>query len=137
MPKRIVDGEGVWRSSKVRRLKKEHSGEFANLLPLSEANGVFEVDVHKIWSEVYSYNRDHITKVNVYEILKDLVSVGLLLVWEEDDKTWGSWEGVDKPGRLPSSSEQRKYKNLPPDCPVPGPSIEESFSVLEKLSKSF
>ena len=118
MPKRIVDGEGIWGSKKVLTLKKEHRSEYANLLPLAEANGTFELDPRKIWLRVYGYNRQDVQMDFVYDLLEDLASVGLLLAWEEDGKTYAFWDGQDKVGRLPGPSEQKKYKSLPPDPPL-------------------
>ena len=119
MPKRVVDGEGIWGSDKILSLREEHRPEYANLVPLAEANGVFEADAYKVWSRVYSYNRRGVTPEWVSDLLSELIRVGLLLVWEDKKrgKVWGYWEGNQKPGRLPKQSEQDKYKNLPPNPP--------------------
>src|SRR5271157_197793 len=126
MPARVVDGKGVWRSKKIKQLLPHHRYEYTNLLPLAEANGVFEADIDTIWSEVYSFNREDITKQNVADILADMVQVGLLRVWSENGKTWGYWTGIEKSGRLPKPSELSKYKNLPPYPPkISGDSAED------------
>jgi len=117
VPKRVVDGEGIWGSDKILRLSTEFQPEYANLLPLAEANGVFEVNPHKVWSRVYAYNRRNVTVEWVQELLNELVEVGLLLIWEDNGKVWGFWDGNEKAGRLPKESEQKKYKNLPPNPP--------------------
>ena len=117
MPKRVVDGDAVWRSKKLKQMSPEFRAEYANLVPLAEANGVFEVDVDRVWSDVYSYNREGVTVGIVAEILAELESVGLLRVWQESGKVWGYWEGIHKSGRLPKASELLKYKNLPPNPP--------------------
>ena len=58
MPKRIVHGEGVWRSEKLSKVEPEWvRAEYANWLPLSLANGVFECAPRRVWAEVYSFNR--------------------------------------------------------------------------------
>ena len=135
MPKRIVDGEGVWGSDKILQLKEEYRPEYANLVPLAEANGVFEADAYKVWSRVYSYNRRDKDVVWVSGLLEDLVRVGLLLLWENKGKVWGFWEGNQKAGRLPSPSEQEKYKNLPdrPPRSLLSDSPENSISLLPRL----
>lgn len=133
MPKRVVDGDAVWRSKKLKLMHPQFRAEYANLVPLAEANGVFEVDADRIWSDVYSYNRDEISVETVEEILANLEEVGLLRVWEEDRKVWGYWEGIHKSGRLPKASELSKYKNLPPNPPpeksISGDSAETSLTL--------
>ena len=113
MPKRIVDGEGVWGSDKILRLREDFQPEYANLIPLAEANGVFEVNPHKVWARVYAYNRRDKSLEWVQELLNDLIRVGLLLIWEDEGKLWGYWDGSEKSGRLPGEAERKKYKNLP------------------------
>lgn len=137
MPKRVVDGDAVWRSKKLKQMSPSFRAEYANLVPLAEANGVFEVDVDRVWSDVYSYNRDGVTVETVAEILAELESVGLLRVWEESGKVWGYWEGIHKSGRLPKASELQKYKNLPPNPPcltsISGDSAEDSLIVAPRF----
>ena len=135
MPKRIVDGEGVWGSDKLLKLQKEYRPEYANLVPLAEANGVFEADPYKVWSRVYSYNRREVTVEWVAGLLQDLVRVGMLFLWEDKGKVWGFWEGNQKAGRLPSPSEQIKYKNLPlrPPTHLLSGSSETSMNLLPRL----
>jgi hypothetical protein len=118
MPKRVVDGDAVWRSKKLKLVSPPFRAEYANLVPLAEANGVFELDVDRVWSDVYSYNREDVSVETVQVILAELEKVGLLRVWEEAGKTWGYWEGIHKSGRLPKASELQKYKHLPPDPPI-------------------
>jgi hypothetical protein len=135
MPKRIVDGEGLWGSKKILSLKEEHKPEYANWVPLAEANGTFELDPRKIWLRVYGYNRQKVTMEFVYDLLEDLVASGLLLAWEEDGKVYGFWDGQDKVGRLPGPSEQKKYKNLPPDPPLDC-SKEITLEIIFRLRSS-
>lgn len=135
MPKRIIDGEGVWGSKKVLALQEEHKSEYANLLPLAEANGTFELDPRKIWLRVYGYNRQKMTMEFLHGLLYDLASVGLLLAWEEDSKIYGFWDGQDKAGRLPGPSEQKKYKNLGPDPPLDC-SKEKTLEIISALRDS-
>jgi hypothetical protein len=121
MPKRIVDGEGVWRSEKIARITPDWMrAEYANLLPLALANGVFELDSRRIWSVVYSYNRPDINVADVEQILHELERVGLLFRFFDGTtaKTWGFWTGIDKQGRLPSQSRlQRKHETTGPTPP--------------------
>ena len=70
MPKRIVDGEGLWNSRKLKLVEPEWiRGEYANLLPLALANGVFELDIDQIWARVYGYLRPSISREDVAKII--------------------------------------------------------------------
>jgi hypothetical protein len=107
MPKRIIDGEGVWRSDKLAQVEPpSFRSEYTNLLPLALANGSFEVNARRIWSTVYSYNRPDVTLSQVKQILSEFERVKLLFRWIDDatGKEWGYWVGIEKPGRLPTPS---------------------------------
>lgn len=113
MPKRIVDGDALWRSQKLKAVRPEFRAEYANLLPLAEANGSFDAGVDRVWSDVYSFNRD-IDVRKVCKILDEFEKVGLLKRWQQNGKTWGYWMGIEKTGRLPSEKHLKRYTNLPP-----------------------
>ncbi len=119
MPKRVLDGEAVWSSDKLAAVEpKWMRAEFANLVPLALANGVFEVSSRKVWSKVYGYNRPEISVGDVDAILKEFERVGLLFRWTEGNKEWGYWIGIEKPGRLPPASRtERRPETLGPDPP--------------------
>jgi hypothetical protein len=129
MPKRILDGEGVWRSDKLRRVEEWARSEYANLIPLAMANGVFECSSSRVWSLVYSYNRQEVTIGRVKRILKELESCGLLFRWKNDDgKKWAYFVGIEKPGRLPGKSRRGKHENVGPMPPA--------FQLAEYKSKT-
>jgi len=121
MPKRVIDGEGLWRSEKLSRVEPVWMrAELANLLPLSLANGVFEADPRRIWSLVYSYNRPEISPEDVGSILAEYNRVGLFFRWvdRQTAKEWGYWVGIEKTGRLPSPSRlARKHEAIGPKPP--------------------
>jgi hypothetical protein len=119
MPKRVLDGEGVWRSNKISRLPDWVKPEFANLIPLAFANGVFECCTRLVWSQVYAFNRPEISVDKVEEILDHLERAKLLFRWvDETGRTWGFWIGIDKPGRLPSESRKnKKHERIGPTPP--------------------
>ena len=121
MPKRIVDGEGLWRSDKLAEINPAWiKSEYANLLPLALANGSFEANPRRIWSTVYSYNRPEITVEQVEQILDELERVKLLFRWTDEStgKTGGYFVGIEKPGRLPSASRlQNNHELLGPKLP--------------------
>jgi hypothetical protein len=121
MPKRVIDGEGLWRSDKLTQVQPPgFRSEYANLLPLALANGVFEANARRIWSTVYSYNRPEITLEHVNQILAEFERVKLLFRWTDPQsvKVWGYWIGIDKPGRLPAPSRLRQgHEILGPEPP--------------------
>lgn len=122
MPKRIVDGEGIWRSDTLNKVEPlPFRAEYANLIPLAAANGVFEADPRLVWSRVYSYNRPQVSVTRTSRILDEFERVGLLIRWkDEKGKLWGYWVGIHKPGRLPRQSWQDRDREkgvLPPDPP--------------------
>ncbi len=129
-PKRIVDGEGLWQSDKVALLPEWIKPEYANLIPLAMANGVFEASDRLVWSKVYTYNRPEIDLGKVTEILTSLERVKLLFRWnDETGKTWGYWVGIDKAGRLPSASRQNKKHER--TGPQPPPEELRQFLAME------
>jgi hypothetical protein len=120
VPKRVLDGEALWLSDKLRKLSEKIRPEFANLIPLALANGSFECDPRKIWSRVYSYNRPDVTVQFVEQMLDEFESAKILFRWKDGHGvTWGYWIGIDKPGRLPSGTDQKhgaKGATVPQDA---------------------
>src|SRR5580704_6668172 len=114
MPKRVVDGEGIWRSDKIARLEPIRArAEYANMLPLALANGSFECSASRVWSIAYSYNRPDVTVADVESFLAAFEDVGLLYRWTESDgKSWGYFVGIEKPGRLPGKSRKGKNEKI-------------------------
>jgi hypothetical protein len=119
VPKRVVDGEALWLSEKVRGLPAEYRMHYANWLPLAEANGVFEASPARIHARIYSYLLPNMTTRVVKRIRDAFVDAGLLQLWDEEGKTWGYFIGIEKTGRLPSMKHLARYANLPPNPPVP------------------
>lgn len=135
MPKRIVDGEALWTSSKVRKLPLEFRLHYANWLPLAAANGVFEIDLDNIRSRVYAASLDSdMTSGLVFVILRAFVTVGLVKIWHEDDKMWGYFNGIDKAGRLPGGAVLKRYTDLPPMPPVDDTEISRMLEDLKSLN---
>ena len=121
MPKRVLDGEGLWRSDKLALVEPAtRRAEYANLLPLALANGVFEANPRRIWSAVYSYNRPDVTLQDVEAMLDEFERVKLLFRWAEPStqKVWGFWVGIDKPGRLPGRSRRGTNEMVGPEPPA-------------------
>lgn len=118
MPARVVDGAGLWRSCKLKKMSPRYRGEYANLIPLAEANGVFDCDPDKVWSDVYAFNRPEVDVEEVSVILNQLEDVDLLRRWSEKGRMWGYWVGIHKSGRLPAGTHLARYKHLPPNPPA-------------------
>jgi hypothetical protein len=114
MPKRIVDGEAVWRSSRVKKLPEELRLHYIAWIPLAEANGAFEADSALIWTRVYAYLMPSFTEEDVEDLLSRLEQAGLLTVYHANGKRWAYFNGMEKPGRLPSEAHQARYSELPP-----------------------
>ena len=110
MPKRIVDGEGLWRSDKLGAIEPPAlRAEYANLLPLALANGTFECNPRLVWASVYSYNRPEITLETVVHLLDELIRVKMLFPFvAADGKEWAYWVGINRKGRLPPPSRIEK-----------------------------
>jgi hypothetical protein len=108
MPKRVIDGESLWQSSKLSQVQPlKYRGELANLLPLMSVNGSFEADARLIWVQVYGFNRPDVKLKDVEGLLKEFERVKILFRWKaEDGKVWGYFVGVEKTGRLPPPSKR-------------------------------
>lgn len=119
VPKRIIDGEAMWASEKIRALPAWAKAEFAWLLPLAMANGVFECDFRRIWATCYAYGRPEMSMEQLVEVFHSFSAVGLLFRWRESDgKEWGHWVGISKIGRLPPQSRiYRKHETCGPEPP--------------------
>lgn len=117
MPARVIDGEGLWRSKKIKSLPIAFRAEYANLVPLAEANGVFDCDPDHVWAEVYAFNRPDVTPETVVRILDSLEHVDLLRRFTAAGRVYGYWTGIHKSGRLPTGTHLARYKNLPPNPP--------------------
>ena len=119
MPKRVIDGDGLWRSDKLARVEPPpRRAEYAWLLPQAMANGVFEANSRRNWAMSYAYNRPDVTSEQVQQLLDEFERVGLLFRWgDEAGKQWGYWVGIDKPGRLPGKSRRGRNEAVGPDPP--------------------
>jgi hypothetical protein len=111
MPKRLIDGDALWKSKKVRRLDPEYRAEYMWLLPLAEANGCFELDAEVIWATCYALARPDWTSQHVHNLLTALEQQKLLFAFDYENKRYGFWVGMEKAGRLPAPSDKKKYKN--------------------------
>lgn len=132
MPCRMIDGEAIAGSKKLRKVSECWRIHYPLWLTLAEVNGTFEVDVDQIWGRLYSMLFPSITREDVAKIIAEFVSAGLLSVWNVDDHEYGFFVGMEKPGRLLSYSHQKRYKKIYPDWPgLQGHLPEESGDIPE------
>lgn len=117
MPKRLIDGDAIWKSNKVLALKPEYRAEYVWLLPLGEVNACFEYDPLAIWANCYAMLRPGWTMEEVRNLLEAFEAAKLLFKFEHGNKQYGFWVGMEK--HLPKPSEREKYKKhrpiVPPD----------------------
>src|ERR1700739_3419019 len=132
MTKRIIDSD-LWRSDKLSKIQPSWiKAEYANLIPLAQANGSFEANDRRIWANVYSFNRPEITIELVQEILKELERVKLLFRWTDGTgKPWAYFVGIDKPGRLPGKSRRGRNESVGLEPPR-----DELFRFLESAGSA-
>ena len=121
MPRRIVDGDAVWTSKRLRGLGADPMPAlcYVWMLPLAASNAVFESDPELIWRKCFSwFGGWSITPDRVGELLQLYEENGLLFRWRQDEKDFGYWAGMEKPDRLPPTSEKlRKNYVCGPEPP--------------------
>lgn len=114
-----MDGDALWRSKKLNEVPIQYRGEYANLIPLADAQGVFDADPYSIWADVYSYNRPNVTVDMVKEMMDSFEYADMIHCWEEDGKRWGTFNGIEKPGRLPTAAVERGDYDIKTPTPPP------------------
>lgn len=122
MPKRMVDGDRIWTSDKLRSVEPEEwRFHYTNLLPLALANGSFECTPGRVLRDVYFYLRPSVCLEDVENILREYERVRLLFRWrDEHGKVWGFWVGITSEGLLPAKAhvdrgDYKKGKEPPAD----------------------
>jgi hypothetical protein len=108
MPRRVLDGDAMWASTKLSELPEGMIPEYAWFFPLADANGSFEITNFRIiWGKVAAI-RPNLTLEYVQEIIRAFHERGLLFTWERDGKRYAHWVGSDQPGRLPAPARRTK-----------------------------
>jgi len=114
MAKRVVDGEALWGSKKLKQVFPKYRAEIGWLIGLGDGNGVFECDLDDIYNHCYDRNRsEDFTKEDLRKCFQQFADAKILFAWKERGKTWGFFIGVHKPGRLPPASKSG-LKMAPP-----------------------
>ena len=122
MPKRVLDGDAMWGSTKLSELPETMIPEYSWFYPLADANGSFEItNVRIIWMKVAAI-RPSLTLEYVREIMRAFHEHGLLFTWERDGKRYAHWTGSDRKGRLPRVS--RRTERYGPLLAPPVPTTE-------------
>jgi len=119
MPKRVVDGEAIATSFKIRRIQEEWRIHYPYLLTLALANGTFECDPEVIWAKRYAIFMPGMTKEHVAEMIRAFEAADLLRTWrDKEGRLCGWWVGINKPGRLPPKSRLKRHEEaLGPELP--------------------
>lgn len=123
MPRRVIDGEGMWSSSKLERCKEFAIVEYAWLYPLADANGSFELTNLKTIHGKVAVIRPSLTIDHLRAIFTEFHQNGLLFIWGIGGKQYGHWTGSDVVGRLPSVSTRQRFAPTAP--PVPKNELHE------------
>jgi hypothetical protein len=119
VPKRVVDGEAIATSFKIRRIQEEWRIHYPYLLTLALANGTFECDPEVIWAKRYAIFMPSMTKEHVAEMIRAFEAADLLRTWrDKEGRLCGWWVGINKPGRLPPKSRLKRHEEaLGPELP--------------------
>ncbi len=108
MPKRVLDGEALWGSTKLSECPEWAIPFYAWLYPLADANGSFELtNLRVIWCKVAAI-LPNFTLDTLTDVIRIFEQRGLLFTWPVDGKRYGHWTGSEKPGRLPAPARRTK-----------------------------
>ena len=121
MPKRVIDGEALWRSRKLKSVSPEYRMHYANWLPMANYKGVFEACPDTVWATVYAFLLPGISEQTVQSILDEFSKAGLLKLWESGGRKWGYFVGIDRAGRLPPKGHHQHYSDNFPEPPQDHP----------------
>ncbi len=105
MPKRVIDGEAIWSSTKLASCSLEARKMYPWLVPLADARGCFEItSIRSIYGRVSPILED-LTEEKLRLIFEEYIERGLLFTWAVGSHCFAHWVGSDKAGRLPSPSQ--------------------------------
>jgi hypothetical protein len=106
LPKRVIDGDAMWASTKLSECPEWMIPFYPWLYPLADANGSFELtNLRVIWCKVAAI-LPHLAFDTFAEIISTFENHGLLFAWTADGKRYGHWTGSEKPGRLPQPARR-------------------------------
>lgn len=92
MPARVVDGEKIWKSEKIKSVyPASFRAEYTWLLPLAKGKEWFRVEPRYIRCKCYIYNRPDVSEENVADILSAFEKADLI----EIKGNKGRWRPLD------------------------------------------
>jgi hypothetical protein len=115
MPRRVIDADAMWSSSKLANCREELRVEYAWIYGIADANGNFELtetSLRSLHGKAYAPLRPSFTLQNLKILIEEFHRNGLLYIWEENGKKYGHWIGSEKPGRLPALKHRDRYPCL-------------------------
>lgn len=116
MPKRVLDGDAMWASSKLSQCREQFIPEYAWLYPLADANGSFELTNLRVIHGKVAAIRPLFSLDDLRSTIAEFHRHGLLFIWKVGEKVYGHWTGSELPGRLPPEAHRKRY---PTGVPVP------------------
>jgi len=119
MPKRVIDGEGIWGSTKLSKCPEWMRAEYAWLYPLADAYGCFELTSIAVIRGKVAPHRTKLTEKRLLQIFDEFHKQGLLFVWWQNGRKYGYWTGSDRKGRLPRPSRRSQNYEKVHSPPVP------------------
>lgn len=120
MPKRVIDFDAMWGSTKIALCSEWVRPYYAWLYGLADANGSFEMtDLRVVWGKVTAI-LPNLGLSEVGKIFSEFERNGLLFTWTVGGKRYGHWTKSDLPGRLPAASHRlrRRQKLFAPMVPA-------------------
>jgi len=125
VPKRVLDGDAMWTSTKLSECPEWSIPFYAWIYPLADANGSFELtNMRVIWSKVAPI-LPTFTPDTLAELVRIFRERGLLFVWDENGKRYGHWVGSEKKGRLPQPARRTARYGPLLAPPVPSQQLQE------------
>jgi len=138
MPKRVIDGDALWTSTKLEKVSDKYRGEYAWILPLSQVNGCFECTPRLVWRTCYAGIRDDWSAKDVEAMLNEFETAKMLFRFEREGTMYGLFIGIQKDGRLPKPSDRLKSAKLWQGGMVPAPALASFLGVsLERVKEDY
>jgi hypothetical protein len=136
MPNRVVGGDAISRSDKLLKIEPvAFRAEYSYLLTLALANGSFECEPRKIWTNLYAYNRPDFSPERVAEMLDVYERAKMLYRWSDaEGKIWGHWVGQLKAGRLPGAGRIKQGEKV--GAPIPVQEMEAWLAVKQPVQSA-
>ena len=128
MPKRVLDGEGIWGSDKLAKVEPViYRTYYAWLFSLADCYGSFEITNLRMIAGKVNANIPRLTAREVEKVFQEFYKRGLAFIWEHLGRRYLHWTGSMRKGRWPRESRRtKKYEK------VLAPIIKQHPEVLKK-----